>query len=135
MVADRGDARTGADGVEFSGVYIISVAARLLEMHPQTLRKYERVGLVQPSRTGGQLRLYSNDDLLRLRYMECLGANDESALQAFHVSPVLVVVQCNVPVAPGAGLQVKSHLPGSYFVGKRYIRHRIRYENQVLCNC
>ena len=72
MVADRGDATTGADGVEFSGVYIISVAARLLEMHPQTLRKYERVGLVQPSRTGGHLRLYSNDDLLRLRVIRRL---------------------------------------------------------------
>ncbi len=72
MVADRGDTTTGADGVEFSGVYIISVAARLLEMHPQTLRKYERVGLVQPSRTGGHLRLYSNDDLLRLRVIRRL---------------------------------------------------------------
>ena len=41
-----------------SGVYIISVAARLLEMHPQTLRKYERAGLVRPSRTVGMLRLY-----------------------------------------------------------------------------
>jgi MerR family transcriptional regulator/heat shock protein HspR len=72
LVADRGDTTTGADGVEFSGVYIISVAARLLEMHPQTLRKYERVGLVQPSRTGGHLRLYSNDDLLRLRVIRRL---------------------------------------------------------------
>ena len=72
MVADRGDTTTGADGVEFSGVYIISVAARLLDMHPQTLRKYERVGLVQPSRTGGHLRLYSNDDLLRLRVIRRL---------------------------------------------------------------
>ena len=72
MVADRGDTTTGADGVEFSGVYIISVAARSLEMHPQTLRKYERVGLVQPSRTGGHLRLYSNDDLLRLRVIRRL---------------------------------------------------------------
>ena len=40
------------------GLYVISVAARLLEMHPQTLRKYERSGLVRPSRTVGMLRLY-----------------------------------------------------------------------------
>ena len=72
MVADRGDVQSGTGGVEFSGVYIISVAARLLAMHPQTLRKYERVGLVQPSRTGGHLRLYSNDDLLRLRVIRRL---------------------------------------------------------------
>ena len=45
------------------GLYVISVAARLLEMHPQTLRKYERVGLVSPSRTVGMLRLYSEEDI------------------------------------------------------------------------
>ena len=54
------------------GVYIISVAARLLEMHPQTLRKYERVGLVTPSRTGGALRLYSEEDIARLRLIKHL---------------------------------------------------------------
>ena len=53
-------------------VFIISVAARLLEMHPQTLRKYEREGLVAPSRTSGNLRLYSDDDLERLRQVKYL---------------------------------------------------------------
>jgi MerR family transcriptional regulator/heat shock protein HspR len=90
LVADRRDATTGADGVEFSGVYIISVAARLLEMHPQTLRKYERVGLVQPSRTGGHLRLYSNDDLLRLRVIRRLV--DELGLNLAGVRLVLDLV-------------------------------------------
>lgn len=54
------------------GVYIISVAARILEMHPQTLRKYERVGLVRPSRTEGMLRLYSEEDVARLRLIKYL---------------------------------------------------------------
>lgn len=72
MVVGRGTLESGMNDVEFRGVYIISVAARLLEMHPQTLRKYERVGLVQPSRTGGHLRLYSNEDLLRLRVIRRL---------------------------------------------------------------
>ena len=54
------------------GLYIISVAARLLEMHPQTLRKYERVGLVSPSRTLGMLRLYSEQDIARLRLIKHL---------------------------------------------------------------
>ena len=54
------------------GVYIISVAARLLAMHPQTLRKYERLGLVRPSRTEGMLRLYSEEDLARLRMIRFL---------------------------------------------------------------
>jgi len=60
---------------ETQGVYIISVAARLLEMHPQTLRKYERLGLVQPSRTIGMLRLYSNEDLEKLRLIRHLETN------------------------------------------------------------
>jgi MerR family transcriptional regulator/heat shock protein HspR len=54
------------------GVYVISVASRLLDMHPQTLRKYERLGLVQPSRSMGMLRLYSDDDIARLRMIKWL---------------------------------------------------------------
>ena len=57
---------------EIHGVYIISVAARMLEMHPQTLRKYERIGLLTPSRTVGMLRLYSEEDIARLRLIKHL---------------------------------------------------------------
>jgi len=57
---------------ETDGLYIISVAARLLEMHPQTLRKYERVGFVSPSRTIGMLRLYSAEDIEKLRIVKHL---------------------------------------------------------------
>ncbi len=64
------DEAGGSQG--FQGLYIISVAARLLEMHPQTLRKYERVGLVSPSRTLGMLRLYSEQDIARLRLIKHL---------------------------------------------------------------
>ena len=53
-------------------LYLISVAARMLGMHPQTLRKYERLGLVQPSRTIGSMRLYSRDELERLRAIKRL---------------------------------------------------------------
>ncbi len=62
--------RQGSEQLE--GVYIISVAARILEMHPQTLRKYERIGLVRPSRTMGMLRLYSDEDVARLRLIKHL---------------------------------------------------------------
>ena len=54
------------------GLYIISVVSRVLQMHPQTLRKYERAGLVRPSRTDGMLRLYSDDDLARRRLIKRL---------------------------------------------------------------
>jgi len=53
-------------------LYFISMAARLLGMHPQTLRKYERLGLVQPSRTLGSMRLYSRDELDRLKLIKRL---------------------------------------------------------------
>ena len=54
------------------GLYVISVAARMLNMHPQTLRKYERAGLVQPSRTVGMLRLYSEEDIIKLTLIKHL---------------------------------------------------------------
>jgi MerR family transcriptional regulator/heat shock protein HspR len=48
-------------------VYLISVVATMLEIHPQTLRQYEREGLVEPSRTGGRMRLYSQRDIDRMK--------------------------------------------------------------------
>jgi MerR family transcriptional regulator, heat shock protein HspR len=53
-------------------LYFISVAARMLGMHPQTLRKYERLGLVQPTRTIGSMRLYSHEELERLKLIKRL---------------------------------------------------------------
>ncbi len=53
-------------------LYVISVASRLLALHPQTLRKYERAGFVAPSRTDGNLRLYSPEDLALLRQVKWL---------------------------------------------------------------
>ncbi|MCC7104917.1 MAG: MerR family transcriptional regulator [Chloroflexi bacterium] len=53
-------------------LYFISVAARIVGMHPQTLRKYERCGLVEPPRTVGKVRLYSDEDLERLRQIKYL---------------------------------------------------------------
>ena len=55
-----------------TGLYFISMAARLLDMHPQTLRKYERLGLVRPERTLGSMRLYSADQIERLRLIKYL---------------------------------------------------------------
>ena len=57
------------------GVYVISVAARILDMHPQTLRKYERLGLVTPTRSMGMLRLYSAEDVVRVRLIKYMVDN------------------------------------------------------------
>lgn len=48
-------------------LYVISVAAELVDMHPQTLRLYERKGLIEPSRSAGKTRLYSQRDIEQLR--------------------------------------------------------------------
>jgi MerR family transcriptional regulator, heat shock protein HspR len=53
-------------------VYMISVAARLCDLHPQTLRMYERLGLVRPARIGTKNRMYSERDLDRLRQIQRL---------------------------------------------------------------
>lgn len=54
------------------GVYVISVAAELAGVHPQTLRIYERRGLLDPARTGGGSRRYSQRDIDRLRRIHIL---------------------------------------------------------------
>ena len=52
--------------------YVISIAARLVGMHQQTLRYYERAGLLEPKRTSGNIRMYSNRDIARIRQAQRL---------------------------------------------------------------
>lgn len=60
-------------------IYVISIAAKLVDMHPQTLRYYDRIGLLRPTRTSGRIRLYSRSDVSTLRKIsrltEDLGVN------------------------------------------------------------
>ncbi len=56
------------------GVFMISVAAELAEMHPQTLRMYEQRGLIEPKRSPKGTRLYSQDDVERLRKIQQMTA-------------------------------------------------------------
>jgi MerR family transcriptional regulator/heat shock protein HspR len=81
-----------AAGPEFEveGVYVISVAARILEMHPQTLRKYERLGLVNPVRTVGMLRLYSPGDIQKILLIRHLMVNLELNLAGVKLALALV---------------------------------------------
>jgi MerR family transcriptional regulator, heat shock protein HspR len=51
------------------GAYMISAVAEMYGIHPQTLRLYEREGLLKPSRTEGNTRLYTDEDLLRLEFI------------------------------------------------------------------
>jgi MerR family transcriptional regulator/heat shock protein HspR len=61
-----------SDRSRSQAVYVISVAAELAEVHPQTLRIYERKGLIEPARTGGGSRRYSDDDIALLRRIQSL---------------------------------------------------------------
>jgi MerR family transcriptional regulator, heat shock protein HspR len=69
------------DGRDVKALYVISVAAELVGMHPQTLRNYERSGLFAPSRTSGGSRRFSDEDIAQLRRIQQLtseGHNLES---------------------------------------------------------
>jgi MerR family transcriptional regulator/heat shock protein HspR len=69
--------------------YVISVAAQILGVHPQTLRLYEREGLVEPKRTGGKIRLYSERDIEKVRCVmrltQDLGINLAGAETIFYM--------------------------------------------------
>ena len=67
--------------------YMISIAAELVGMHPQTLRIYEQKGLVRPKRTAGNTRLYSDSDVERLRLIQQL--TSEVGLNLVGVAQVL----------------------------------------------
>src|SRR5262245_16382682 len=72
-------------------LYFISMAARLLGMHPQTLRKYERLGLIQPTRTIGSMRLYSREELERLKVIKRMV--DEAGINLAGVQRLLSVAE------------------------------------------
>src|SRR5881227_739629 len=72
-------------------LYLISMAARMLGMHPQTLRKYERLGLVQPTRTIGSMRLYSREELERIRVIKRLV--DEGGINLAGVQRLLSIAE------------------------------------------
>ncbi|WP_166974266.1 heat shock protein transcriptional repressor HspR [Brevibacterium atlanticum] len=59
-----------------AAVYVISVAADLAGMHPQTLRQYDRLGLVIPERTAGRGRRYSGQDIAKLRMIQQLSQDE-----------------------------------------------------------
>ena len=63
---------------EHAQVFVISIAAELAGMHPQTLRQYDRLGLVSPSRTSGKSRRYSMRDVAKLREVSRLSAEGVS---------------------------------------------------------
>ena len=84
--------------VQDQDLIFISVAARMLGMHPQTLRKYERLGLVQPTRTIGSMRLYSREELDRIKLIKRLV--DEAGINLAGVQRLLSVADIVQRVRP-----------------------------------
>src|SRR5215211_2169016 len=82
-----------------AALYVISVAARLVELHPTTLRKYERVGFLEPSRTPGRTRLYSHADIRRLRQIKRLVEEREINLAGVQMALDLTEVLRELSVA------------------------------------
>ena len=79
-------------------LYFISMAARLLGMHPQTLRKYERLGLVQPTRTIGSMRVYSREELERLKLIKRLV--DDAGINLAGVQRLLSIAEVVQRIRP-----------------------------------
>ncbi|MHB8842273.1 MAG: heat shock protein transcriptional repressor HspR [Candidatus Aquicultor sp.] len=79
-------------------VYMISIAAKLAGMHPQTLRIYERKKLIQPKRTQGSTRLYSQRDVDRLKLIQTLtqdlGVNLAGVIKIFELQDQIEQAQC-----------------------------------------
>ena len=108
-----------------AAVYVISVAAELSGMHPQTLRQYDRMGLVSPDRTSGRNRRYSLRDIASLRMVQRLvgeGINHagikriielESAManMAMEVAKLRIEVDALIDANPPKGLEVRSKKP------------------------
>jgi MerR family transcriptional regulator/heat shock protein HspR len=76
----------------------ISVAARMLGMHPQTLRKYERLGFVHPTRTVGSMRIYSRGELERLRLIKRLV--DDAGINLAGVQRLLSIAEVVQRIRP-----------------------------------
>jgi MerR family transcriptional regulator, heat shock protein HspR len=106
-------------------LYFISMAARLLDMHPQTLRKYERLGLIQPSRTIGSMRLYSREELERLRMIKHLV--DEAGINLAGVQRLLTIAEVLQRIRP---LMDETAL--STGTGRRQLLNEIRHLNEAL---
>jgi MerR family transcriptional regulator/heat shock protein HspR len=106
-------------------VYLISVAAEMLGMHPQTLRKYERLGLIQPSRTIGSMRLYSREELERIRLIKHLV--DEAGINLAGVQRLLQVAEVVQRIRPLIDEHALSTVPG-----RRQLMNEIRRLNEMV---
>ena len=106
-------------------LFFISTAAEQLGMHPQTLRKYERLGLIRPSRTVGSMRLYARDELERLRLIKQMV--DDHGINLAGVQRLLAMVEVMQRIGP---LLAESAL--STGTGRRQLLNEMKRLNELL---
>jgi MerR family transcriptional regulator, heat shock protein HspR len=99
-------------------LFLISMAAEMLDMHPQTLRKYERLGLVRPLRTLGSMRVYTRDELERVRLIKSFV--DEAGINLAGVQRLLSVAEIAQRLRP----LVLDNLPHAASRSRRSDIHR-----------
>ena len=110
----------GADGLpDDDPIYVISIAARLVGMHQQTLRYYERAGFLEPKRTAGNIRMYSNRDIHRIRtaqrLIDELGVNLAGVDIILRMSEQLRVLQTELEATRAELAKLRStRLPAPY---------------------
>ena len=106
-------------------LFFISTAAEQLGMHPQTLRKYERLGLIRPSRTVGSMRLYAREELERVRLIKQMV--DDHGINLAGVQRLLAMAEVMQRIGP---LLDESAL--STGTGRRQLLHEIKRLNELL---
>ena len=114
------------------GVFMISVAAELAEMHPQTLRMYEARGLIEPRRSPKGTRLYSQDDVARLRRIQEmtaeLGMNLAGVERVFELEEQLDRMQRKVDLLERRAEQLQEEIAGLEEVRNSVKAEIVRYE-------
>jgi MerR family transcriptional regulator/heat shock protein HspR len=113
----RAEPRTGSQAAGSRAVYVISVAAELTGVHPQTLRVYERKGLLDPSRTSGGSRRFSDEDLDRLRYIQSLtnaGLNLEGVRRVMELESELALLRQELATAKAEAVEAVARAHRKY---------------------
>jgi MerR family transcriptional regulator, heat shock protein HspR len=115
---DTGFSATASDatGLPSNAAFVISVAARLVGVHEQTLRYYERAGLVEPARSKGRIRLYSLHDLERVRQIRRLtdemGVNLAGVEVIMRLTDRIRALEANITELQAEVRQSHAHSPG-----------------------
>jgi MerR family transcriptional regulator/heat shock protein HspR len=111
-------------------VYLISIVANILDIHPQTLRQYEREGLITPSRTDGKRRMYSQKDIDRikliLRLTRDIGVNLAGVDVALQLKDRIAELECEVAELKEKLAKLNSN--GTIPAGKSLVTKESKYK-------